>query len=129
MQRSDEKIKRLATLAVLAALVIVLQSLSAFGFLKVGIFSITLTLVPIVVGGILMGPGAGAVLGLVFGLMVCIFSVTGVDAGGLMVFQTNALLAWGVCLLKGVAAGFIPALVYKILPHKVPVLDAFVDTL
>lgn len=126
MQRSDEKIKQLATLAVLAALVIVLQSLSAFGVLKVGVFSITLTLVPIVVGGILLGPREGAVLGFVFGLMVCIFSVTGVDVGGLMVFQSNAAIAWGLCLLKGVAAGLVPALVYRILPKKFPVLDAFI---
>lgn len=126
MQRNNDKIRELTTLALLTALVIILQTLSAFGFLKVGLFNITLTLVPIVVGGILLGPRAGAVLGFVFGLMVCIFSVTGVDAGGLMVFQANPFLGWTMCLLKGVAAGFIPAVVYKVLPKKVPVLDAFI---
>ena len=126
MQRNNDKIKELTMLAVLSALVIVLQSLSAFGVLKVGVFSITLTLVPIVVGGIMLGPRDGAILGFVFGIMVCIFSVTGVDVGGLMVFQANAPVAWCICLLKGVAAGFIPAIVYKALPKKLPVLDAFI---
>ena len=123
---TKQKTQELTMLAILAALVIVLQTLSAFGVLKVGLFSITLTLVPIVVGGILLGPRDGAILGFVFGLMVCIFSVTGVDVGGLMVFQTNAALGWIICLLKGVAAGFIPALVYKALPKKHPVLSAFI---
>lgn len=111
-------------LAVLIALVIVMQAISAFAG-KFGLFSITLTLVPLVVGAILLGPSGGAVLGFVFGLMVSIFSITGVDAGGMMVFQANALLAWLVCLLKGTMAGLLPGLLYKALPHKLPLLDAF----
>ena len=55
-------------IAVLAALVVVLQLLSSV--IKIGTVSITLTLIPIVVGAAFYGPGAGAILGTVFGLVV-----------------------------------------------------------
>ena len=100
----------LAFTALLAALVIVLQ---IAGGIPVGPFSITLTLVPIVVGSILLGWQYGAVLGLVFGVVVSILSLTGKDPGGNMVFQANAVVAWIMCLLKGVAAGLFPGLIYK----------------
>ena len=59
-------------IAVLAALVVVLQLLSSV--IKIGTVSITLTLIPIVVGAAFYGPGAGAILGTVFGLVVYINS-------------------------------------------------------
>lgn len=129
MTRSNQKTQNLVMLAVFVALVLVLQTVSALAA-KFGIFSITLTLVPIVVGGILMGPANGAILGFVFGVMVSIFSITGLDAGGLMVFQANPFLGWLVCLLKGTMAGFLPALLYHALPKKMPPLvSAFIASI
>ena len=128
MTRSNQKTQNLVMLAVFVALVLVLQTVSALAA-KFGIFSITLTLVPIVVGGILLGPKNGAILGFVFGVMVSIFSITGLDAGGLMVFQANPWLGWLVCLLKGTMAGFLPALLYRALPKKAPLVSAFVASI
>lgn len=98
------------TTAILAALVVVLQIV---GGIPVGPFSITLTLFPIVVGAVVLGPAPGLFLGLVFGLIVSILSVTGKDPGGQMVFAANPVLAWVVCLLKGALAGFVPAVSYS----------------
>ncbi len=64
MSKTKEKTLMLAVMGVLTAIVIVLQAL-AIG-IRFGTFSITLVLVPIVVGAALYGWKAGAWLGLVF---------------------------------------------------------------
>lgn len=96
--------------AILAALVVVLQ---VAGGIPAGPFSITLTLFPLVVGAVVLGPVSGLFLGLVFGVIVSILSITGKDPGGYMVFAANPVMAWIVCLLKGAAAGFVPAVAYR----------------
>ena len=83
-------------IAVLAALVVVLQLLSSV--IKIGTVSITLTLIPIVVGAAFYGPGAGAILGTVFGLVVYINSATGADTGGNLVFLANPFLCAFFCI-------------------------------
>ena len=115
MNKSSYRIRNLVTLAILAALIVVLQFV---GGINVGPFSITLTLIPIVVGAILMGPVYGAILGLIFGLIVSILSVVGRDPGGQMVFAANPVIAWALCHLKGAAAGVLPALVYRAVKQK-----------
>lgn len=58
----------LALGAMLTALVIVLQLLGSF--IRFGMFSISLVLIPIVVGAAMCGPAISAWLGLVFGIAV-----------------------------------------------------------
>ena len=58
----------LVQLALLIALVVALQIVSALIPPIGGMVSITLTLIPVVVGGILLGKKAGAILGFAFGL-------------------------------------------------------------
>ena len=107
----DKKVKTLVFTSVLAALVVILQLI---GGIPIGPFSITLTLIPIVVGAITLGPVPGLILGLVFGVVVSILSLTGKDPGGQMVFAANPFVAWVMCLLKGAMAGLLPALVFKL---------------
>ena len=78
MKRNNHaSVVRLTSLAILAALVVVLQTVASG--IRIGPVPISLTLVPIVVGAILFGPGAGAGLGFVFGLVCLIAGVTGAD--------------------------------------------------
>ncbi|MBR7078779.1 MAG: ECF transporter S component [Clostridia bacterium] len=107
----NKKLMFLVLTAVLAALVVVLQIV---GGIPVGPFTITLTLFPIVVGAAVLGPVSGLILGLVFGVVVSILSLTGKDPGGQMVFLANPYLAWALCLLKGAAAGVVPAFAYRL---------------
>ena len=107
----DKKTRVLVFTSVLAALVIVLQVVIT---ITVSSFPITFALIPIVIGAVVLGMVPGTVLGLVFGVVVSILSITGKDPGGQMVFAANPFLAWALCLLKGAAAGFIPALLYKL---------------
>ena len=113
---NHQKINRMVGIAVLAALVVVLQLLSSV--IKIGTVSITLTLIPIVVGAAFYGPGAGAILGTVFGLVVYINSATGADMGGNLVFLANPFLCAVVCIGKGTLSGWCAGLVYRLVARK-----------
>ena len=97
-------------MGLLTAIVVVLQLVSMA--LRFGMFSITLTLVPIVVGAALYNWKAGAWLGLVFGAAVLI---TG-DAAAFL--QINAIGTIITVLVKGAMAGLVAGLVYHLVSKK-----------
>ena len=99
----------LAVMGVLTAVVIVLQAL-AIG-IRFGTFSITLVLIPIVVGAALYGWKAGAWLGLVFGAVVL-----RTDAAAFLAVSVPGTAV--TCLLKGILAGIAAAVVYRLLENK-----------
>ena len=107
--------------ALLMALVVVLQLLGG-SIPPVGGFTISLVLIPIVLGAALYGPKTGALLGAAFGVVVVIGCVTGTDVGGAMVFQANPILCILVVLGKGILAGLASGLVYAALRQKNAVL-------
>ena len=109
MTNTREKTRMLSFMGILTAIVIVLQAL-AIG-IRFGTFSITLVLVPIVVGAALYGWKAGAWLGLVFGVVV-LFT----DAGAFLAVNVPGTII--TCILKGVLAGAASAAVYKLLEKK-----------
>ena len=110
---NNAKIKRMAGIALLMSLVIVLQFVGGM-IPPVGGFSISLVLIPIVLGAAVYGPKAGALLGATFGVIVTINCITGADAGGAMVFQANPVLCVLVVLGKGTLAGLASGFVYKL---------------
>lgn len=93
--------------AVFTALVIVLQFLGTF--IRLGMFSISLVLLPIIVGAATCGYKIGAWLGFVFGVVVLL-------SGDATAFLT--VNYWGTIitvLLKGTLCGLVAGLVYKAL--------------
>ena len=116
---NSAKIKRMATIGLLMALVVVLQFISGM-IPPISGFNISLVLIPIVLGAALYGPGAGALLGGTFGVIVFINCVTGADLGGAMVFQASPVLCFLVVIGKGVLAGFTCGLVYRLLRNRSP---------
>ena len=96
--------------AILAAIVILLQ---AFVVIPLGAFSITLTLVPIIIGSIIYGARTGAFLGGVFGVTVAVQVVTGaMGVLSFMMFESHPVLTMLLCVLKGVAAGLVSGLIW-----------------
>ena len=93
--------------ALMTALVVILQYMGAF--IKFGPFSISLVLIPIVIGTITCGEYVGAWLGLVFGLVVLL---TG-DAAPFMAISIPGTII--TVLLKGAACGYVSGVVYKLL--------------
>lgn len=110
--RASEKTRRLTGLAMMTAIVIVLQ-LVASALVRVGVFAPTLTLAPILIGAAIYGPKAGAYLGGVFGVVVTITCIIGWDSGGNALWNANPFLTALLCILKGVAAGLAAGLVYR----------------
>ena len=113
----NKNVKTMVGISLLIALVVVLQFLSGM-IPPIGGFSISLVLIPIVVGAAVYGPGAGALLGGVFGVIVTINCINGTDVGGAMVFQANPVLCILVVLGKGILAGLAAGWVYKLLKGK-----------
>jgi uncharacterized membrane protein len=113
---SVSKTKKLVGMAILAAIVVVLQ-IVAYA-VKVGPVSITLVLIPIVVGAAVYGVNAGAFLGGVFGVVVTIACITNTDIGGAILWYSSPILTTLLCLVKGIAAGWIAGLVYRVIVNK-----------
>lgn len=101
------KTKNIVGIGLFTAIVIVLQLLG--GGIRFGIFSISLVLLPIVVGSALYGCGAGGWLGFAFGVTVLL---SGDAAPFLAVNPLGTVL---VVLVKGTLCGLIAGLVYKLL--------------
>ncbi|MBR2967959.1 MAG: ECF transporter S component [Clostridia bacterium] len=108
--------KNITYLAVLLALVILFQVLS--GFMKIGTTTFCLVLIPIVLGGVMLGVRAGAFLGFAFGVVVIVDALCGLDPFTLYMLNDSPVFAVLLCLVKGVAAGVVPALLYKAVAKK-----------
>ena len=97
-------------LGLFTAIVVVLQSIGAA--IRFGTFSVSLVLMPIVVGAALYGVWAGAWLGFVFGLVVLLSG----DAAPFMVINPFGTIV--TVILKGTLAGAAAGLVYKLLSGR-----------
>ena len=96
--------RKLTGLAILTALVVILQFLP----IKGPFFLITLTLVPIVIGSALYGAFSGALLGFIFGVTVLLSG----DAAAFLTINIPGTIA--TVLVKGTLAGLAAGLVYKL---------------
>lgn len=114
--------KKITGLAVLLALVIVLQALG--GYFKIGGTSLSFVLVPIVLGSILYGPLAGAILGFAFGVVVWIYGLTGADGFTAILLADHPIWTTVLCLGKGTAAGAAAGWTFRLLSKK----NAYVGT-
>ena len=110
--------RKIAGVGLLTAVVVVLQLLGSF--IHFGPFSISLVLIPIVVGASLYGVLSGAWLGLAFGITVFISgnaaAFFAVNPGGTVV----------TVLLKGALAGLLAGAVYKAIEKKNKVIATIV---
>ena len=104
------KTRKLVLLAILTAIIVVLQLVAAS--IKLGPFSITLALTPIIIGAALCGVAAGACLGLLFGVVVLL---SGDAALFLSVSIPGTIIT---VLMKGMMAGLVSGLVYRLLEKK-----------
>ena len=102
-----DRIVKLTGIALFSAIVVVLQLLGSF--IRFGPFSISLVLIPIVVGAAVYGMGAGAWLGFVFGVVVLISG----DAAAFLAINPIGTVV--TVLLKGILAGLAVDLVYRLL--------------
>lgn len=102
--------KKLVLAAILTALVVILQLIGQF--IRFGPVSISLVLVPIVIGAAMCGVGVGAWLGFVFGVVVLCQADT-------QFFYAMSIPGTIITVLvKGTLCGLTAGLVYKLLEKK-----------
>lgn len=114
--------KNVAVLAVLLALVIVLQ---VFGLAipMPGGTSMSFVLVPIILGGMILGPGAGTFLGLAFGI------ITIFDPLAMTLMNYVPAITVLTVVLKGLCAGLVPSLLFRLISRKNKYAAAYVAAL
>ena len=116
MSNTKTKSMNAALLGLFTAIIVVLQLMSYL--IKIGTFNLSLVLIPIVLAAVMYGPKHASILGGVFGVIVVIASVAGLDGGGNVLFQSSPVLTTLVCLIKGIAAGFIAGVIANALKAK-----------
>lgn len=104
MTKKKLSTKQLVLGAVLTALVILLQYIGSS--VKFGPFSISLVLIPIVIGAATCGPYIASWLGLVFGVIV----IASGDAAPFLTF--NAPGTFATVLSKGILCGLLSSIAY-----------------
>ena len=110
---NNQKTLKIVQLAILFALVVVLQSISS-----IGIVNICLCLVTITLGATLLGPKSGAALGFMFGVLALFWGIVGKDVFTYYLFTANPFMTIIICIVKGTLCGFVPGIVYKLLKNK-----------
>lgn len=108
--KSNSKVAKIVGIGLFTAIVVVLQLVgSAIHF---GVFSISLVLAPIIIGTALYGIGAGAWLGLIFGVTVLLSG----DAGAFLAINPVGTVL--TVLVKGTCAGLGAGVVFKLFEGK-----------
>lgn len=106
----NSKTKRMVGIALMSAIVVVLQLLGSF--IRFGPVSVSLVLIPIVVGAAMYGPSAGAILGGVFGIVV----LTQPDTAGFFAISVMGTVI--TVMGKGILAGWASGVVFRLLSGK-----------
>ena len=107
MSNTKKQTERVALGALFTALVIILQLIGSA--IRFGPFSISLVLVPIVLGSAVCGYKIGGFLGLVFGAAVLISG----DAAAFLAFDVFGTIL--TVLVKGALCGLVAGVTYKLL--------------
>ncbi len=107
--------KNVATLGVLLALVVVLQAFG--GTIPIGAVQLNFTLIPIVLGAMLLGPWAGGFLGLACGIVVLVQVIIAPTGFYYIIWLNDPVITVITCITKttlaGIAAGFLFKLIEK----------------
>lgn len=116
--------KRITGIAVLLALVIVLQA--ALGVVQIGAVQLNFSLIPIVLGAILFGPIVGALLGLVNGVVVLVQVIMGGIPFYALIWANDPVVTSLTCLVKTTAAGFVSGVLFDVIAKKNATAAVFV---
>ncbi len=106
------KILYMTQIAIFIAIEFIL-SFTPLGYVNVPGLSITFLMVPVALASMLLGPAAGSVLGLTFGL-TSFAQCFGASAFGAALLAINPFYTFLLCVVPRVLAGFLPGLTFKL---------------
>ena len=116
-QRVNRKYLYMAEMAVLIA-IILLMAFTPIGYIKTAGLEITLITIPVIVGAIVMGPKAGAVLGGVFGITSFLQAIMGLSPFGALLVEISPWKSFIVCIPPRILMGLFTGLIWKLFKKK-----------
>jgi len=101
-------------MAVLVAIIVILTVFN-IGNIPIGPIVATIYQVPVIIGAVVLGTGAGAVLGGIWGVLCFILAITGqtTDIVALAVVQQNVFLYFIIAFVPRVMVGVVSGLVFR----------------
>lgn len=115
MSNTSSKVRETALTAVLAAIVL-LMAFTPLGYLRVGPVSITFLVIPVVIGGMTLGPVRGGFLGAVFGATSFAQCFMG-DPFGAALVAISPLATAAACFIPRILIGVVAGVLFPAL-HK-----------
>lgn len=115
MTNTNSKVRRITLAAILTA-IILLMAFTPLGYLKIGVVSITFLVIPVVIGGMTLGPVWGGFLGAVFGATSFAQCFMGDPFGAALVAispAATAVTCFVPRILIGVVAGVLFPVIWK----------------
>ncbi len=110
-RQMHERTLWMVKLALIIAIIFVM-AFSPLGYLRTPGLTITFLTVPVAVGAILMGPKAGAVCGLAFGITSFISALTGSSAFSSMLLSINPFGLAFTCVVPRILEGWLCGLIF-----------------
>ena len=101
----------LVQLSIFVAIVLLL-AYTPLGYIHIFALEITPIMIPVTMGAILLGPGAGAVLGGVFGL-TSFGTCFGSSPFGAMLLSINPISTFITCVIARILAGWLTGVVFQ----------------
>jgi uncharacterized membrane protein len=111
MKKENIKTAYMVKLAILTA-VVLLMAFTPLGYLRLSVVEISFLALPVAVGAILLGPGAGAFLGGVFGA-TSFFQCFGISPFGGVLLGLNPVLTLILCMVPRILMGLLSGLVFR----------------
>ena len=108
--KTSLKTLQMVQTAILAAILIVM-AFTPLGYFNLGPVSITFLMIPVVIGAIVVGPAAGAFLGLVFGITSFITAFS--SPLGIVMLNVNVFYTLIVLLVPRVLMGLLVGLIFR----------------
>ena len=115
----NPKVGRMARMAILVA-VIFLLAFTPLGYLTIGPIAATTVQMPVIIGAVLLGPSAGAILGGFFGLsaVIKVLTMPGADAFATAVLTYSPFAYIVIAMVPRILMGLLTGLLGKLLRHK-----------
>ena len=109
--------KNIATIGILMALVIVLQMFC--GSINIAnLITLNFSLIPIVLGAIVLGPVAGALLGFANGIVILIQVILTPSGFYYIIWTYSPVITTLICIVKTTVAGFVGGIVFRLISKK-----------
>lgn len=110
-QNNHSKTTYMVELAVLIA-IILLMAFTPIGYIKTLGLEISLIVIPVAVGAVTLGPVAGLLLGLIFGITSFI-QCFGMSPFGAVLLSINPILTFLVCVPTRALMGWLTGILYQ----------------